>query len=133
MEYMLALKLMGLIHQDLLCKYSPVNVKAYTLFYTQALQSWYDLFSVEPTPMSIGEEFIWKNRFLTFDGIPFESSDRMFSGLYNAGILKVKDLFTKEGKALTLSQLKITCQCNINPMVYNSIVFSFSQRMEETY
>ena len=74
--------------------------------------------------MYIGEEFIWKNRCLTFDGKPFDPSVRMFSGLYNAGILKVKDLFTKEGKALTPSQLKSICQCNINPMVYNSIFSS---------
>ncbi len=121
---MIALKLMGLTHQDLLCKYSPVNLKAYTWFYTQAFQSWYELFSVEPTPMYIGEQFIWKNRFLTFDGKPFESSHRMFSEFHKAGILKVKDLFTKEGKSLTLSQLKRPCQCNINPMVYNSIFSS---------
>ena len=71
---MLALKLMGLTHHDILCKYSPVN-----LIYN------------------------------------------------NAGIRKVKDLFTKEGKALTISELKSTYQCNINPMAYNSIFPTISK------
>ncbi len=84
-ESMLALKLMGFTHRDLLCKYSSLNIKTHTLFYTQALHSWYELFSVESTPTYIGEEFIWKNRFLTYDGKPFEPSDCRFSGLHNAG------------------------------------------------
>ena len=56
--------------------------------------------------------YLKKKQVLTFHGKPFEPFDRRFSGLYNAGMRKVKDLFTKDGKTLTFSGLNSTIHVN---------------------
>ena len=88
------------------------------LFYRQVLQSWYELFCIQPkSKAEILDETLWNNRFILADDRPI-----FYESWQRRGIMKIFDIVDQYGNFKSPIQINRSYGLNINIMQYNSLI-----------
>ena len=114
----IAWKQTGISRQILLSKYSMEFVKQpISLFYDQILRFWYNIYATEPCKSFIPEEKLNYNKHILINNRPIRNEI-----WHTNGLCKLKDLYNKNGKILSMNELNRKYSLSVNHMAYNSLI-----------
>jgi hypothetical protein len=107
------------INSKMEVKYIPVT--NLPLFYSQVLDVWYYLYSVEPVePEHILVETLWRNKFVCVDKLPIT---RGYENWEQSGIVYIHHLINLDtGRVLLPTEIENRYAITVDVMMYNSLI-----------
>ena len=93
------------------------------IFYSQILQSWYDIYSVEPlTNEEVQLERLWHNKYILIGHKPV-----FYQKWKDSGINRINDILSDTGNFKTSNELYHDLQIRVKVLDYNSLKSSIPQ------